>query len=155
MTERLLHALLALGLLATAACSDLRNCADDVKEPIVIDHGVSDATLLAYDSAGGWGDGEHRFDAFPAKTKLRFEHEMGVIPLGVKAYLAFDSKGTDAKDAGSVAESAGNQDLINCVDAHVIEVKNDTCESGFYIRVIAWDAVPQKPGAPDRSKACQ
>lgn len=160
MTERILRALGALCLLSTTACSAMRNCPDDTKEPIVIDHGVSDATALTYDSVGGWGYGKlpsgdaQPLDHFPAKTKLRFEHEMGVIPLEVKVYLSFDPNGANGSGPGSVAESAGNQDLIDCVDAHIIEIKNDTCEDGFYIRVTASDAVPTKPGAPDRSNAC-
>jgi hypothetical protein len=159
MTERILRALGALCLLSTTACSAMRNCPEGTTDPVPVpsDHGAFDAEAFTYNSAG-WGDDEDRWDHFPAKTKLRFMHHMGVIPLGVKVYLAFDDKGTNGKEAGSAAESAGNQDLLDCVDASVIEIKNDTCEDGFYARVIAWDAAPMKPDDPNtaaRMKACE
>lgn len=144
------QALAALGLLVTTACSDLHNCPSGREEPIVIDHGLSDIEHETYLSAPLSGP----LDAFPAKTKLRFEHELGFIPAIVKVYLAFDPRGTNGSDSGSVAESAGNQALISCVDAHVIEVRNDTCEDGFYISVVATDVAPTDPDGPDLSNAC-
>jgi hypothetical protein len=145
---RALSAVLVLAL--SSGCSDLRNCPNDNPDPITIDTGVSDATTIAYQSAPDCGP----LDKFPAKTKLRFTHDLGVTPLVVKVYLAFDATGTNCNGPGSIAESAGNQALINCKDAHVIEIHNDTCED-FFIQVVATDAVPTKDGeSPDASKRC-
>ncbi|HVY30072.1 MAG TPA: hypothetical protein VHB79_26125 [Polyangiaceae bacterium] len=154
MTESLpLRALSALLLLAASTgCSDLRNCAEDNPNVVEIPNGrrlddgriagVSDKTAITYQSAP-----DNALDPFPAKTKLRFRHELGVTPLFVKIYLSFDPIGTGTKKdpGGSNAESAGNQALIDCKDAHVIEVRNDTCQD-FFIEVVASDAVLTQNG---------
>lgn len=160
-----LRALSAVLLLALSnGCSDLRNCPNDNPDPISMDTDKAsrDLTAITYQSAP-----DNDLDEFKAKTKYRFVHELGVTPLFVKVYLSFDQFGTDtpkkdddsagapAQDGpGSIAESAGNQALIDCKDAHVIEVRNDTCQD-FFIYLVAADAVPTKPGAPpDTKKRC-
>jgi hypothetical protein len=148
MIERLSFRALGAVLLLTlgSGCSDLRNCAEDDPNPITIDTGMSDTAAITYQSAPDCGP----LDKFPAKTKLRFVHELGVTPLLVKTYLAFDATGTNCNGPGSTAESAGNQALLDCKDAHVIELHNDTCED-FFIQVVALEAVP---GKPDTAKKC-
>ena len=81
---------------------------------------------------------------------LRFEHELGATPLLYKAYLAFAANGTNGTGGGSVAEVAGNEVLYDCIDSHVIEVRNDTCERSFFIRVVSVGVDPDAD--PD---ACQ
>ena len=141
MTDAL--SLRLLGLLAAVTalggCSELDNCPDS-KDPITIETGMSDASTFTYESAP-----DDVLDAFPAKTVLTFKHELGFTPLIVEPYLAFSKDGTNGSGGGSIALSAGNQDLIDCVDAHVIEIKNDTCEGSFFIRVTASDAAPADP----------
>lgn len=122
-----------------AGCGALDNCPDGQKEPIDITTGKTDVDALFYESAA-WNE----FDHFPAKTKLRFEHHLGVTPKLVKAYLAFNEHGTNNAEAGSFAETAGNQSLYNCVDSNVIILRNDTCEEHFYVKLVAegaseWD----------------
>jgi hypothetical protein len=148
-----LRALSALLLLAiSTGCSDLRNCADDdpnvIPVPLAVKEmrgGVSDPVALTYESAP-----DNDLDAFKAKKKYRFFHELGVTPLIVKVYLSFDQTGTGTgkteNGVGSIAESAGNQALIDCKDAHVIEVRNDTCQD-FYIQVVAAEAALTQNGA--------
>lgn len=149
-----LRALSALLLLAASTgCSDLHNCAEDDPNVVTIPKdrhlpdgriaGVSDKAAITYQSAP-----DNALDPFPAKTKLRFIHELGVTPLFVKIYLSFDHFGTGTKKdpAGSNAESAGNQALIDCKDAHVIEVRNDTCQD-FFIQVVAAEAALTQNGA--------
>jgi hypothetical protein len=86
----------------------------------------TDEEALTFDSAPGG----RRLDPFPAKTTVRFEHGLGQVPLLPQILLAFGPEGTNGAGGGSVAIAAGNEALITCMDAHVIEVKNDTCESG-------------------------
>lgn len=148
-----LRALAGMMLLTLASgCSDLRNCPADVKEPRIIKTGISDPDLKSYWSAPPRADLDH----FPAKTKLRFEHDLGFIPAVVNVYLSFEAHGTNGNDAGSISPSAGNQSLIDCWDAHVIEVRNDTCEDGFYIFVTATGEAPTAldSNGDDRSNDC-
>jgi len=121
--------LLSLGPLA--GCSGLDNCPDG-QDPIVVTSGRSDDQNLFYESAR-W----NQLDAFPAKTQLVFRHALGVTPLEVAIYVSFTRDGTKDKDGGSVSLAAGNEALIECVDSHVIVVKNDTCEKSFFVRVTA------------------
>jgi hypothetical protein len=138
MTDAL--SLRLLGLLAALAalggCSELDNCPDS-KDPIPIETGMSDASAFTYESAP-----DDVLDAFPAKTVLTFKHELGFTPLIVEPYLAFSKDGTNGKGGGSIALSAGNQTLIECKDAHVIVIKNDTCEPNFFIKVAAYGKAP-------------
>ena len=129
MTKRLrFFATLATFSLA-CGCSSLDNCPDS-RKPIEITTGRTDKETLQYISAP-----YDKLDDFPAKTALWFKHELGVVPAVTKVYLSFSEHGTNGKDGGSITESAGNQSLIDCVDAHYIVVRNDTCEPEFHIRV--------------------
>jgi hypothetical protein len=142
----LVMTLLAIG----GGCSDLRNCPEGRSEPIVIDHGATDKEAVTYESAPYDGP----LDPFPAKTRLRFQHELGVVPLFVETFLSFEQHGTNGNGPGNISESAGNQTLIECVDAHVIEVLNDTCESSFFIRIVAAEEAPPSADGVDRSNRC-
>jgi hypothetical protein len=64
---------------------------------------------------------------YPART-ITFEHDLGSVP-SFQISLAFS-------DHGSLAPGAGNEDLLECEDDHVIQLKNDTC-SDFFIWVQA------------------
>lgn len=114
-------------------CGALDNCPDGQAEPIVITGRRSDADEQTFESVTWSGP----LDSFPAKSALAFEHGLGFTPLDVEPYLSFTPEGTRDADGGSVALSAGNQSLIECVDSNVIVLRNDTCENGFYIRVTA------------------
>lgn len=122
-----------LALVVLSGCSALDNCPEG-QAAIEITTGKSDPDAQSYESAAWRGE----LDAFPAKTALIFRHELGFTPLHVEPYLSFTKDGTHDADGGSVALSAGNQTLIDCVDSHVIVIRNDTCEKDFYIRVEAF-----------------
>lgn len=122
---------LILGLLS--GCGALDNCPDGQSEPILILGRKADTDEPIYESAA-WNE----LDAFPAKTALAFEHGLGFTPAVVQPYLSFVPEGTKDADGGSVALSAGNQTLIDCVDSHFIVLRNDTCEKSFYIKLTAF-----------------
>jgi len=131
MTERLrVFALFAL-LSSVCGCGALDNCPDSEK-PKEITHGLSNKDTLTYESAP-WD----ALDRFPPKSQLWFKHDLGVVPLEPKAFLSFSEHGTNNALGGSVTETAGNQTLFDCVDAHYIVVRNDTCEPSFYIKIVS------------------
>jgi hypothetical protein len=116
-----------LGLFS--GCSELDNC-PDAREDLLIETGTTYPDALVYESKP-WGG---PLDAYPAKTMLRFVHDLGTRPEVVVTYVSFSEFGTDLSD---VTENTGNQGRIKCVDAHEIDIVNDTCEESFYIRVVA------------------
>jgi len=134
MTNTWLRPLTALAaLLVTCGCGDLDNCDDSSDTPILVEGGTTDPDALLFDSAP-WGG---PLAPFPAKRKLRFEHNLGVTPSLVKAYLSFAENGTNGSGGGSISEVAGNSGLYDCIDSHVVELRNDTCERSFYVKVVA------------------
>jgi hypothetical protein len=84
------------------------------------------------------------FVDFPAGRRWALVHGLGTTPIELRSYLAFKSKPLPAGDKGFVAESAGNQVLIEGVDAESIRVRNDTCEH-FYLRLVA-STIPSPDG---------
>ena len=131
MTNSWLRLLTALGaLLLASGCSELDNCPDG-RDPITIDRPDStDKDVWIFDSSKDWDS----FDEYPAKTKLRFKHDLGV-PLGVEVFLSFTAKATSE---GSFTPAAGNTAEVSCMDSHTIVVKNDTCERSFFVKVVAF-----------------
>lgn len=129
MINRLLVMLFSLSF--GAGCGALDNCPDGQKEPTRITTGTTNTEEGTFESVPWSGPLDH----FPAKSALVFEHGLGFTPLLVLPYLSFAPVGTHDADGGSVALTAGNQTLIDCVDSHVIVLRNDTCEESFYIRV--------------------
>ena len=91
---------------------------------------------------------EHFVD-FPAGRRLALRHGLGDVPVEIRSYVAFkaDPFPEDETKPGFVAESAGNQVLLERVDDEVIRVRNDTCEH-FYLRLVAsTDSVTATDGA--------
>lgn len=122
-------------VLATCACSSLDNC-PDARDPILVPNqeGMTDVAALSYESAPWNGP----LQEFPAKSAVWFEHGLGVTPRDAIPYLSFSKDGTHDGEHGSVATSAGNQSLIDCMDSRVIVLRNDTCERSFFVRVTAF-----------------
>jgi hypothetical protein len=117
MTNFCLRFSTALAALAlTCGCSELNNCDESSDTPIRIEGGATDHENLVFESAPWHGP----LTPFPAKRKLRFEHNLGVTPFLTKAYLSFDEYGTNGSGGGSVAEVAGNSGLYDCIDSRVI-----------------------------------
>jgi hypothetical protein len=122
---------LILGLLS--GCGALDNCPDGQSEPILIKSGLTDLDAETFESAAPSGP----LEPFPAKTALAFEHGLGFTPLFYEAKLSFARDGTRGADGGSIADTAGNQTLWDCIDSNVIVIRNDTCEKSFFVRVVA------------------
>ena len=81
------------------------------------------------------------FVDFPAGRRWAFRHGLGQLPREITSYLGLKANPLPVNGAGFVSESAGNQVLIEGVDAETIRVRNDTCEH-FYLRLVATAATP-------------
>lgn len=129
MTKLLLTLLIPCAL-ALGGCSELDNC-PDAQAPVVIESGTTYAEARIYESSA-W---DEDLVYFPAKTLVRFKHDLGTRPEIVLSYVSFSPNGVAQSD---VTENTGNQGRIVCVDANEIDIVNDTCEEDFYIRVSAY-----------------
>jgi hypothetical protein len=78
---------------------------------------------------------------FPAGRRLALVHGLRDVPVELQSYLAFDERPFPSSGEGFVAESAGNQVLIEDVNEEFIRVRNDTCEN-FFLRLVASTAPP-------------
>jgi len=87
---------------------------------------------------------DEAFVDFPAGRRWALVHGLGETPIDLKSYVAFKKKPLPEDGKGFVAESAGNQVLIEGVDAETIRVRNDTCEH-FWLRLVA-STVPATDG---------
>lgn len=78
------------------------------------------------------------FVHFPAGRRVALYHGLADVPVEIRSYLAFKACPfpADENEPGFVAESAGNQVLIERVDREVVRVRNDTCEE-FWLRLVA------------------
>lgn len=140
MIKASLIASMLWAVVGATGCGSLDNCPDS-QSARLITGGLVDTDALTYESKP-WGG---TLDHFPAKSALWFEHGLGVTPLDVTPYLSFKAVGTHDSGGGSVAPSAGNQSLIDCVDSRFIVLRNDTCEEEFYVRVTARDKGTDPP----------
>ena len=73
---------------------------------------------------------------FPAGRRLALVHGLRETPIELRSYLGFKEHPFPESGEGFVAESAGNQVLIEDVNDEFIRVRNDTCEH-FYLRIVA------------------
>ena len=139
----LLAALLALGTLAAPGC---RTSCDDAEEGSAerVTDGTTDAASGVYESAP-WNGAYHEF--LPQK-RYEFVHGLAGVPRIVQTFVAFDETPLGERAHGNVSEAAGNEVIIEGVDATSIRVRNDTCET-FFLRVAASDpeAAPEAGGA--------
>ncbi|MEO8903882.1 MAG: hypothetical protein ABI488_16315 [Polyangiaceae bacterium] len=81
-----------------------------------------------YDPSMPRSKGDTGYEYLPPARTITFQHGLGSLPI-VAITLAFN-------DNGSLAPTAGNQAIIECMDDQVVQIKNDTC-SDFYIWVQA------------------
>ena len=79
------------------------------------------------------------YQNFPPARTITFEHNLGSVPIPVIT-LAFNNN-------GSLATSAGNESLIECMDDKIIQLKNDTC-SDFNVFVQLEASGIRKEGPP-------
>lgn len=82
---------------------------------------------------------DESFVDFPAGRRWAFRHGLGQLPREITSYLGLKANPLPVSGNGFVSESAGNQVLIEGVDAETIRVRNDTCEH-FYLRLVASSA---------------
>jgi hypothetical protein len=84
---------------------------------------------------------------FPSGRIFELEHDLRAAPDEFSSLLAFDENALLDADSNNVAESAGNQVVLECADGPredpagavvkgIIRVRNDTC-ADFYLRVTA------------------
>jgi hypothetical protein len=129
---------LALAVLITSSgCSELNNCTEGSDVVIDVEGGTTYPDSLVFESAPTDGP----LTPFPAKRKLRFEHNLGITPVLIQPSLSFAEHGTNGGEDGSISWPAGNSTLLDCADSHVLVLRNDTCEDDFFVRVFAM-AVP-------------
>jgi len=68
-------------------------------------------------------------------------HGLGVVPTSVQGYVSFvpelteDGDPLDIDTPNNLAETAGNQLVIERWDDEIVRVRNDTCGE-FYLRVV-------------------
>jgi hypothetical protein len=78
---------------------------------------------------------------FPAGQTYDLVHGLGVVPTSVQGYVSFapqlteDGDPLDHNQPNNVAETAGNQLVIERWDDEIVRVRNDTC-APFYLRVV-------------------
>lgn len=72
---------------------------------------------------------------FPSGRVFEFEHGLRGAPDVLNTYVSFDAAALLEQDK-NVAESAGNQAVIECVDDQLVRLRNDTCAE-FYVRLTA------------------
>jgi hypothetical protein len=121
----------ALVAATLAACN--QSCPRESEEtPKRYENGTTSADGTFYET-NGWKDA---FVNFPAGRRLALVHGLRDVPIELRSYLAFDAHPFPKSGEGFVAESAGNQVLIEDVTDEFIRVRNDTCEN-FYLRMVA------------------
>jgi hypothetical protein len=130
---------LALFLPLVAACSSSCPREDEDARPFTGGNTTADRT---YYETNAWNE---KFVDFPAGRRLALVHGLARTPIEVRSYLAFSAKALPEDARGVVAESAGNQVLIQRVNEESVDVRNDTCEH-FYLRLVA-STVPDPEGS--------
>lgn len=131
--------LLLLGVassFAPAACSP--PCETSESDPVRVTGGTADPSGTVYQSSAWEGPYLH----FPGGRRYQLEHHLGRTPTIVTTYLSFDE---NPIPGSNVAESAGNQAVIEAVDDEIIQIRNDTCAE-FWLRVTAIAAPPSDAG---------
>jgi hypothetical protein len=86
---------------------------------------------------------------FPGGRRYLLAHHLGQVPASVTVYLSFKEypgpDGNPDDGPGNASQAAGNETVIEQVDAENIQVRNDTC-SDFYLRVVAQASAPTDAG---------
>jgi hypothetical protein len=142
--------------LGTVACD--ATCGRDVEEEIVFEGGSLDSSGTVYETSPWEGPYLH----FPTGRRYALVHDLGRRPLLVQTYVAFEERPMPANseprasDHTNIAESAGNQVVIEIVNDQMIGVRNDTCAE-LYLRVVAiapaeGDVAGVSPGAPHEAR---
>ncbi len=134
---------LSSGTAAQLGCSD---CSVSGQDPIRYDGGQTNKSRTLYQSSLAGEAYLH----FPQGRVYQFHHGLGRAPADVNIFVSFKEqleKGADPNDKtepNNVGLAAGNQAVIEVWDEEMIQIRNDTCENNFYVRVVAL-ANPDEP----------
>ncbi len=136
-------ALVALTFPLLLACGS--SCPREAEDtPKRFTGGTTSSDRLYYQT-NAW---DEPFVDFPAGRRWALVHGLKETPIELKSYVAFKAKPLPEDGKGFVAETAGNQVLIEGVDEETIRVRNDTCEH-FYLRLMASAVATPDGSAPD------
>jgi hypothetical protein len=124
-----LGSLCAACALATLGCGDTCQAGDG--ELVSFVDGQTNAAGTFYQTGPIQGPYLH----FPSGRIFELEHHLIAAPNSFQALLSFDSRALLDR-ANNVAESAGNQAVVDCIDSELIRIRNDTCAE-FYLRLEA------------------
>jgi len=132
-------------LLGLAGPGCRTSCDDAVDGPAErVTTGSTDLARGVYESVA-WNGAYHEF---PPQKRYAFLHGLAGVPRFVQTFVAFKRTPLEDDEAGNVSEAAGNEVILEGVDATSIRVRNDTCET-FYLRVAA--SAPTDEGAAGAS----
>ena len=118
--------LLSVFSISAVGCSSACDTGGSSQDTVRFSGGHTDPTLSRYESNGF----DEPFLVFPPGRRYEFPHGLGQVPTQLGIFLAFQANNT------SFSLAAGNEALIEAVDANVIRIRNDTC-ADFYVRVDA------------------
>ena len=133
-----------LGAWCVGLCSGCGDtCHDDSGERVFFSEGQTTSDRAFYQTGPIQGPYLH----FPSGRIFELEHDLLAAPDDFSSLLAFDENALLDPDSDNVAESAGNQVVLECADGPrqdatgavvkgIIRVRNDTC-ADFYLRVTA------------------
>lgn len=116
-------------------CSD---CSVGGQDPVRYDGGVTNQSRSMYQSSEIGSPYLH----FPQGRTYQFYHGLGRAPATVNVFTSFceELEGEDdncKSNTRNVAPSAGNLSVIEVWDEEMIQIRNDTCESQLYVRLVA------------------
>ncbi len=127
---------LTSGTTAGLGCSDCRVGGQD---PILYEGGTTNESRTIFQSSRLGEPYLH----FPQGRVYQFHHGLGRPPASIDIFVSFreqlvaDGDTDDKTRPNNVAPSAGNQAVIEVWDDEMIQIRNDTCENNFYVRVVA------------------
>jgi len=122
--------LLSVFSISAVGCSSTCDTGGSSQDTVRFTGGHTDLTLSRYESNGF----DEPFLVFPPGRRYEFPHGLGQVPTQLGIFLAFREEPLKYNSSFSLA--AGNEALIEAVDANVIRIRNDTC-ADFYVRVDA------------------
>ncbi len=122
--------LLSVASLSALACSSTCDTGGSSQDTVLFSGGHTDPTRTHYETNGF----DEPFLVFPPGRRYEFPHGLARVPTQLGIFLAFQAE--PLKNNGSFSLAAGNQALIEAVDANLIRIRNDTC-ADFYVRVDA------------------
>jgi hypothetical protein len=122
------------GSASSTGCSP---CRVGGQEEVVFTEGITNESRTLYQT----GEVDAEMLHFPQGRTYDLMHGLGSTPVDLTIFVSFRSKLTASGDKDSktkpnnVAESAGNQAVIEVWNDEIVRVRNDTCAE-FYMRAV-------------------